>query len=1725
MKQRVLLTALVFQLIIATMPALAGAVQHLVDDNDTVVLSGNVHPLAVAETEIGRTDPSLPMERMILVLAMRPENKAALDRLLADQQDPGSPSFHQSLTPEEFGARFGATPDEIGLITGWLRSHGFVVDEVGKGRTWINFTGTVGDVETAFHTQIHDYLVDGELHQANAIDPAIPRALSGVVAGIVSLHDFRSQQMGHVVRSETTMVNGEHWLSPADFATIYNVNSLYAAGITGAGQTVAVVGRSNMKLSDVQFFRSFFNLPSNDPQFIINGPDPGITTDEGEADLDVEWAGAVAPNATIKMVISKSIPGSTDGAALSAQYIVNNNLAPIMTMSFGVCESALGSSSNSFYNLLWSQAAVQNISVFVASGDGGASDCDDPKTASTGSGRAVNGICSTPYSVGVGGTQFMDTADPGAYWSSTNNPTTQASALSYIPEQAWNESGNVSGGSGIWSTGGGVSTVYAKPAWQVAPGVPSDGARDVPDVALSASGHNSYIVIQEHTPGSTSVSGFEGTSAAAPSFAGLMALIVQKTGQRQGNPNTRFYQLGNAQYTGSGPAVFHDVTTGNNSVPGVTGFSAGTGYDLTTGLGSVDATALANNWVASGGGGCGSSWAQYPVPGGSPNILADVVWTGSQIVAVGPSGGMTSSDGVTWTSRSVFGNSIAWTGSQLVAVGGNGRIMTSPDGVVWTSRTSGASEALYGVAWTGSQLVAVGLQGTILTSPDGITWTTRSSGTSNDLYGVAGTGAGVVAVGLSGTILTSPDGATWSIAQIQGTLQQGIVLFAVTAGPDKFVAVGNGSMILTSPDGVTWTINSPSGGDQLDAITWTGTQYVAVGLSPQVAPILTSPDGVDWTRSTLPTDLGVDGITWTGSELVVVGGVILTSGCGALTGGDFSISVSPEVISLGQGDSAQVTVTATGVAGFDTMISLDTSGIPSGTSASFNPVSIPASGTDASTLTLSASDSTRPGSYPVWIVGSAGGATHSAGVMFNVSPGSGCGANWASRDSGTVQTLYSIAWTGSKFVAVGSRGTTLLSPDGVSWVGIQDTFFGMDSPNYIIWAGSQLVALGGNGMVHLSPDGLSWRDVQPPGDPTSVVWTGQMLVAANGTGTDTSPDGLNWSYNNDAGLYSEDFQLRDIVWTGFEFVAVAFDGGPSWAGVAYGIATSVDAVNWTIRVRGLPQFLDSVAWTGSMLVAVGYNGTILTSIDAGVTWTSEVSGTNVALYKVIWTGSQLVAVGDAGTILTSPDGVTWTSRDSGTTAGLSGVVWANTQLVVVGAAPLAFGKTYDAAIVTSDCSAKSGRPGASFTFAPSSPLVGQSVQFTDTSSGSPTSWSWSFGDGASSTTQNPSHAFASTGTYTVGLSASNGSGASSTSQQVTVITSSPPGQTPFSATYDLPGTLTVISPGGGSGISTYGISGEVTDHQFDGKTITITNIGMTANGNAIGIRVNFDWDVWVNNGSVGLTPGGAQTTSGGLNAITTPTSYTTGLHFTDGNVLLPGAGAFSLGGSYNFQTLGLTNVLPAGSSGGVVVATSNPTQVTNGLNLQVAGWSGDGDTTKTVDFTMSGIQVAISGFASAPACSAPTITTQPQSQTIQSSQSANLSVAASGSAPLAYQWYQGSSGDTGSPVGGATSATLNTGPLTATVSGWVRVSNACGHADSVTATITVTGNSGHKAGDCNGDGTVSATELQQVVDNQLGITNTGCGDCSGSGVVSGNDLQMAVNCLLGLPSCVTTCIH
>lgn len=566
-----------------------------------VTLTGNRYPLAIAANDMGPADDGLRFEQMILSLKPDATQTTALNRFLLAAHDRASPQSNRWMTPQDFEQHFGVAANDLTKITTWLTAQGFTINDIPLGNRAIIFSGTVAQVRATFHTEIHRYLVSGKYHFSNTSEPQIPAALASVVDGVVSLNNFHSQPLHtRAALAPDYTAGGAHYLAAADFQTIYNLKPLYAGGINGSGKTIAILGRSNVTVSDIQQFRTSMNLSANTPQIIINGSDPGLVAgDQGESDLDLEWAGAVAPAATIKFITSAST-SSTDGIDLSAQYAVSNNVADVISLSYGQCESSLGTTALNYISNLWQQAAALGITVLVSSGDSGAAGCDTASASSASQGRGINGLCSSPYSTCVGGTQFSDTANPSLYWSSTTNSTDQSSVLSYIPEVVWNESA-ANGGTGLWSTGGGASIRFAKPSWQTTPGVPADGKRDVPDVALTASSHDGYLVYSSDNSTQTqTLYVFGGTSASAPAFAGIVALVNQKTGYRQGNANPTLYGLASRQASNGTPAYFHTVTSGNNSVPGVTGFTASTStpyFNQASGLGSVDAAVLVNHWT------------------------------------------------------------------------------------------------------------------------------------------------------------------------------------------------------------------------------------------------------------------------------------------------------------------------------------------------------------------------------------------------------------------------------------------------------------------------------------------------------------------------------------------------------------------------------------------------------------------------------------------------------------------------------------------------------------------------------------------------------------------------------------------------------------------------------------------------------------------------------------------------------------------------------------------------------------------------------------------------------------------------------------------------------------------------------------------------------------------------------------------------------------------------
>jgi len=651
------------------------------DQGHLVTLHGTMYPLARPEYDQGAVADEFPLRRLLLMMARPADREQDLQQFLRNVHTPGSTVYHRWVSPEEFGERFGAAGEDTQLVSNWLKAHGLSVARVTKSKSMIEFSGTAGQIREALHTEIHQYTLQGKTFYANASEVSVPAAIAKRISGFAPLNSFpldsyvklvgggTMNRANHKVAPQFTLTQNKtpfYALGPEDFATQYDVTPVYAAGISGTGQTIGIIGTNNLNLALVDAYRKLFNLPADLTQVIVDGQDPG---DGGGPDvegyLDVEMSGAVAPEATVNLYIAGAEPVSSPASndlTLAALRAIEDNQASVLSVSYGECEFGLGDAGNQVFASLWEQAAAQGQTVFVSSGDTGPTTCQPIEGTPTSiqflDSVNVSGISSTPWNVSVGGTDFYysDYASgaPSAatMWNQTND-SSNGSLKAPLPEQVWDSAfgfnvtsffpppgtdafsfslPSVAGGGGASNCSqvtvliqGSLPTCiagYPKPAWQNAPGVPNDQARDLPDVSLFASnGENlsATPICAEPgdcaavTTGDPQITLVGGTSVSSPAMAGIMALINQKYG-RQGQANYTFYALAR-QY----PSVFHDITMVSNDVvcggPGVDApdcdvpvpnqtfyfdsygvYAAGPGYDMASGLGSVDVNQLVNNW-------------------------------------------------------------------------------------------------------------------------------------------------------------------------------------------------------------------------------------------------------------------------------------------------------------------------------------------------------------------------------------------------------------------------------------------------------------------------------------------------------------------------------------------------------------------------------------------------------------------------------------------------------------------------------------------------------------------------------------------------------------------------------------------------------------------------------------------------------------------------------------------------------------------------------------------------------------------------------------------------------------------------------------------------------------------------------------------------------------------------------------------------------------------------
>lgn len=797
-----------------------------ISSGSRVTLAGSHPPMARAENETGRLAGTTKLEGVTIGFAPSAAQEADLQQLMTAQQTKGSAEYHKWLTPDQFAVRFGMADSDLVKVEAWITSEGMTVTRVARSKNAISFTGTAAQIESAFSTELHTYTVNGESHFAPSADLSIPSAMASSVQAVTRLSNFKPKP--HVkIRplsiqpKFTSSQTGSHYLTPGDIRTIYDINSAYSAGYTGAGQSIAVVGQSFVNTADMTAFQTAANLTAKLPTLVLM-PDSGTaevsTNDEVESDLDLEYSGAIAPGATIYLVYTGS--DTNVGAFDALVYAVDEDISPIISSSYGDCETDLGASYYNQYNLALQQAMTQGQTVISASGDDGSTDCyeDTDLTTTQREGLAVDFPASSQYVTGIGGTEFpaADVAVGNTtYWDAQASTDTISSALKYIPEQVWNDD---SSADGLGSGGGGVSIYTARPSYQTALTSSISGSnRLVPDVALDASPDNAGYLYCSSDATSTGITGScsdgfrdandqyltvaGGTSFGAPIFAGMLALINQSQNSTgQGLINTTLYEM--AAIPTLYASAFHDITSGTNectagttycSTAGAASYTAGTGYDEASGLGSIDLYNMLTNWSTV-----------------TPSAASLLTSTFTTLTAATSTPAASASDVIT-ISVATSSASLTTT-SETVSVSVDGSVVNSA-----LALTNGVATYTFSSATAGSHVITATYAGDSVYAPSTGTVTLTVGGTTSSTGTFAVTATSLtVASGSQGnsTVTVTPSGGY--LGTVDWTLSSASTL------PDVCYAISNVSVTGTTAVTTTLTFYTSSSDCNSNAVGGSG---------------------------------------------------------------------------------------------------------------------------------------------------------------------------------------------------------------------------------------------------------------------------------------------------------------------------------------------------------------------------------------------------------------------------------------------------------------------------------------------------------------------------------------------------------------------------------------------------------------------------------------------------------------------------------------------------------------------------------------------------------------------------------------------------------------------------------------------------------------------------------------------------------------------------------------
>ena len=814
-----------------------------IDSANRVTLAGSRPPRAIAANDVGAVPGSLELHGISLLFSRSAAQQTALDTLVAAQQNPASPLYHQWITPDQYAAQFGVADSDIAAAESWLEQQGFAIDSVSRSRNRILFSGTAAQVASAFSAPLHYYLTPATplqpaaKHFAPSADLTLPAALASSVLAIGNLSDFHL--LPHIVRAGpqtaqprfTSSQTGAHFLTPGDLATIYDITPAYNSGYTGSNQSIAIVGQSAVSMSDITNFQNATGIAGKTP-IVVLVPDSGTSQvyadgDEAESDLDLEYSSTIARGAQVYFVYTGN--STSYGVFNSIEYAVDQDIAPVISSSYGDCEPNLGLANYGEYNTYLEQAAAQGQTVVSAAGDNGSADCyGEYKTAAQNEQLAVDFPASSQYVTGVGGTEFP-TADVAAgnntYFDAETSSDIISSAKSYIPEMVWNDDAVATADtcaasdptgdcSPISSGGGGVSIFTAQPTWQSGTiggaAIATPGHRMLPDIALTASPFNAPLAfctsdktfwqstqkascndgLRDATTGDLTVGG--GTSFEAPTFSGLVAIINQaKNSTGQGVVNPTLYSIA---ATSAYATAFHDITSGGNqclagatycSSPATTDYPATTGYDEASGLGSIDFFNLLNAWPSATAG----------------SLLS----TSTSLVAATTTPANGAADAITITVAPVVANTLVPTGTVSVSVDG-GTATT-------VSLTSGVGTYSFSSTTAGAHTITATYSGdtNFATSSGSITLTVGSAAPTGSFALTVSPTSATVAPGATttGTITLTPSGGftgTVALTDSASTLTDGCIVLNTGAVAITGTAAGTATYTI-----YTSAVPCPSG--------------------------------------------------------------------------------------------------------------------------------------------------------------------------------------------------------------------------------------------------------------------------------------------------------------------------------------------------------------------------------------------------------------------------------------------------------------------------------------------------------------------------------------------------------------------------------------------------------------------------------------------------------------------------------------------------------------------------------------------------------------------------------------------------------------------------------------------------------------------------------------------------------------------------------------------------